>query len=163
MKLTTFNLSAMKKKFLLIIGVLLLCFIGTCIYLVGNISAQLSPIEKFNYQGDMQELLAKMKVLETTNPNIKISYGSILGNKFNGFAYDIVLKVKYNSHNLLYDIKLTSKQDSKCELLIIGAHDLTGKTGGYGINATGMKELLTQFRSTILDPLKNNGIILTPL
>lgn len=155
----------MKKKIILLFGVILLCFIGTCVYFVGNISAQLSPIKKFSYRGDMKELLAKMKILKTTNPNIKITYGSILGNKFNGFAYDIVLTMKYNSHDLVYDIKLTSKleQDSKCELFIIGAHDLTAKKGGYGINAAGMKELLIEFESTVLCPLKDNGITLSPL
>jgi len=154
----------MKRKILLLIGVISLCFIGTCIYFVGNISAQLAPIEKFNYQGDMQGLLAKIKILETVNHNIKITYSDILGNESNGFAYDITLKMKYGSHDLLYDIKVKSKlkKDSKCELLLIGAHDLTGKTGGYGINATGMNKLLAQFQSTILDPLKNNGVKLSP-
>jgi hypothetical protein len=106
-----------------------------------------------------------MKILETVNRNTKINYSDILGNKSNGFAYDITLKMKYDSHDLLYDIKVKSKlkKDSKCELLLIGAHDLTSNTGGYGINATGMKVLLNYFKSEIIIPLRSKGVDLEPL
>ncbi|MDB4922229.1 MAG: hypothetical protein JWQ54_4212 [Mucilaginibacter sp.] len=143
-------------------ALVLLTGVGTCIYFVGNISATLPPIKEYEYRGDVNQLITKMKLFASTRPHLIFSIGEILGNKTSGYAYDITIKMKDKSHDLLYELKFEDTDGIRptTKLLLIGAHDLTNNTGGYGLKAIGMKLLLDNFDSDFLIQLKNIDIVI---
>ncbi|RYZ97852.1 MAG: hypothetical protein EOP47_20760 [Sphingobacteriaceae bacterium] len=154
----------MKKVILFILVLVLLTGVGTCIYFAGNVSAVLPPIKEYGYQGNMNQLIYKMKVFDSTESNLTLRVGEPLGNKSIGYAYEITLKIKDGSQDLLYELKFEDLDRIKTKVLLIGAHNLTNDTGGYGIKAIGMKILLDKFDSEFLSPFKKDAFItITPL
>lgn len=154
----------MKKIIIFALGVALLTGVATCIYFVGNVSAILPSIKEYEYQGNANQLMAKFKLFASIKSNLTFRVGETLCNKSNGYAYDITLKIKDQSDDLLYELKFEEINSIKTKVLLIGAHDLTNNTGGYGIKAVGINILLDKFESKILSPLKKeSSVVISPL
>lgn len=153
----------MKKAIFFITGAALTICVLITIYFAANVTGTIPSIEEFKCQGNLQQLVAKFKILADKQPNLTLSFSKALGSETTGFAYHITLKTKYNSHDLLYDIKLEDKSagSEESELKLIAAHDLTNKTGGYGKSISGMPKLLNQFEHNIITPLRNSGVVIT--
>jgi hypothetical protein len=142
-----------------IVSVIILGFVGTCIYFVAGVSAVLPPIKIYDYSGNMVQFLKKIKSVSDSNPNICIMNGETVGNKANGYAYEITIRLKNIDRNIEFNIKYEESDSRSAShkgiINLIGAFDLTHNLGGYGIDGKGVKDLVNLFEIYILPKLRN--------
>jgi hypothetical protein len=160
----------MKKKILkisiLVIVALVVIDLIYVFYFTSGVSATFPPIKQYEYEGNINQLINKTKDFVSTQPNLSFKIDETFGNESSGFVYEMIIKIKNNSHDLLYELKCESMNNAKSKTLLklIGAHDLTNDKGGYGMKADGMATLLGIFDSDVVIPLKNNNMVtLKPL
>jgi len=144
--------------------VAVITLLGYFVYFVGGVSAVLPPIKNYEYNGDAIQLITKIKVFTilSKQPKLIFNVDEVVGNKYNGYAYETTLAIKDSNQNLLYDLKFSDvgKSKLKAKIKLIGAHNLKTNAGGYGITADGMNTLLQQLNLYIIAPLKTKGVIL---
>jgi len=157
----------MKKTFFLTVGLIILIYVGKCTYQTLSISSTIPVIKEYRYNGNVDFLIANFRKYISAHPFITFKVTGVIGDKESGLGYEITINFKRNNHDLTYDIKCEDdKLDDKLitSLKIIAAHDLTNGTGGYGIKADGMTELINNFNSDILIPMQHEQTIkITPL
>lgn len=76
-----------------------------------------------------------------------------VGDKDVGFAYYIDLKRINGIDTLLYNIRYEENHQNTLTVGLVGAFDLSKGTGGYGITANGMADIIKVFDTEILKPL----------
>ena len=113
-------------------------------------------------------LIKTIKKYVSAHPAVSFKLTDVVGDKENGFGHEITINLKFDNHDLEYDLNCEdiNLRDNKTvtNIKLIGALDLTNGAGGYGINAIGMYTLLNIFNSYIIDPLQNEeNIKITPL
>ncbi|MCR8562021.1 hypothetical protein KXD93_30485 [Mucilaginibacter sp. BJC16-A38] len=157
----------MKKTIFVIIGLIALIYVGKCTYQTLSISSTIPVIKEYTCNGNVDFLIANIKKYVSAHPSISFKVTGVVGDKDSGLGYQITISFKSNNHDLTYDIKC---EDNKMKdkvittLKIIAAHDLTSGTGGYGVKADGMSELINSFTSAILTPMQyEQNIKVTPL
>jgi hypothetical protein len=148
----------MRKALTFIFVLVLSACLYAYIYLVANVSATIPSIKEYEYQGNVKQLIYKIRLIASTKSNVVFKVGEVLGSKSSGYAYDATVMIKDESQKLLYELKFEELNDIKTKVLLIGAHNLTNDTGGYGIKAVGMKILLDKLDSTLLSPLQKTNL-----
>ena len=140
----------MHKATIIITGLILLCFVGTCVYFVGGVSATFPPIKKYVYHGGFNQL---EKVLEKYS---KLD-SSFRFKKDTGFN-EIDIDMKRLGANITYGLICKNLDDDTTvtEIDLVMAFDTTNKIGGYGIKADGMKDLLNYFDNNIIARLRKD-------
>ncbi|MDB5122567.1 MAG: hypothetical protein JWP94_696 [Mucilaginibacter sp.] len=134
--------------------------IGTCIYLTASVSATLPPIKGYKYEGSVNQFIKGLQTYVAKHPNTSLVDGDIVGDKKTGLAYDITINIGLSTRVLTYDLRYEPANETGDKAItnikLIGAHDLTNNTGGYGIKADGMKGLLTDLNLYIFIPLESD-------
>jgi len=156
----------MKKEVLFIVGFLLIVVFAISIYFINGVSATFPPIKKYECNGKIDEFVNKLKHLKTINLTTDINIIDTIGNPKNAVGYEVIInyKSKMDGDTLRYHLKcLTNDLPNSTVIELIGAHDLTHNTGGYGIKADGMFKLLERFNSDVILELKKTGIVLKPM
>ncbi|HJP63592.1 MAG TPA: hypothetical protein VJ844_09135, partial [Mucilaginibacter sp.] len=125
-----------------------------------GISSTFPAIKTYKSSANVLQTIAEFQLLTIQRPHIIFKINDTVGDKTDGYAYETTLSIKDSTQNLLYELKFydMGKEKKGTEILLIGAHDMNRNQGGYGINAIGMKPLLTNFQSEILVSLKNKGL-----
>jgi hypothetical protein len=149
-----------------IFGVLVL--IGAFVYFVSGVSATIAPIKKYQYSGSIDQLINGLRRYASANPDMTFKVTDITGDRFNGYATYMDIKMIKDRHHFEYSLKCEKKnQDNapattKAELVF--AYDSTSNSGGYGAGALGIKVLIDNFDKDFLVGLKNNqNITLSPI
>lgn len=157
----------MKKAIFFIVGLIVLIYVGKCTYQTLSISSTIPVIKEYTCNGNVDFLIANIKKYVSAHPSISFKVTGVVGDKESGLGYQITIRFKSNNHDLTYDIKCEDdklKDKFITSLKIIAAHDLTTGTGGYGVKADGMSELINSFNSDILIPMQHEqNIKITPL
>jgi hypothetical protein len=149
----------MRKAIIIIIGLVLIGFIGTCIYFVAGVSATIPPIKKYQYSGSVNQLLSGIKEYSATNPNVSLKITDTAGNKEIGYAIYMDVEVKGLTGDILYNLKC-EKSDNDVEpaqtlIQLIGVFNTKNyKIGGYGIKGIGVKSMVKDFDTGFLVDLQ---------
>jgi len=158
----------MRKIILVVIGLIVVGFVGTCIYFVAGVSATIPPIKKYEFSGNVDQLLTGIQKFTSTNSGITFQITDKTGNKENGYGTYFDIKIKIDTSILEYNLECekSSKRDDTIKTLIqlIGAHnEMNYSVGGYGINGVGVKPMVKDFEIRFLAKLKSQQyIVITP-
>jgi hypothetical protein len=142
------------KIIVFIIGVVFICFIGRCAYMVACISCTTAPIRTYNYSESMDKLEHTFEKFQTSNPalNIKVSWREI-SNKYS--ARDVSIKTKIKSDSVEYDLVIYDFNGAT-KLDVDAVYDMTKKTGGNNIDSVATKNIFTDFQNGFLAKFKRD-------
>jgi hypothetical protein len=140
----------MSKIIYIITGLILIGFIGTCIYFVAGVSSTFPPIKKYEFTGRVNDLLSGIKKYNADNPNVTLKITDTTGNKDNGYGIYMDIEIKSVTSDIVYNLECEKNNNdgeaAKTLIQLIGAFNAKNyKTGGYGINATGVKNMVKDF------------------
>jgi hypothetical protein len=145
----------MKKILVYSVGVIILFYVGTCIYQVACISCTIPHINEYEYKGSVNSLFAALKKNSVQHPGMTVANTGTVGDKNSGYAYYMDINTKHKEHQMKFDIKVEPNDNGlRTNISLIGAFDITNNTGGYGKKADGMDTLLKIFNSKVLIPLR---------
>lgn len=157
----------MKKALKYLAGVIilaLLIYVGRSIYLTANISATLPPIQSYRYDGAPELIVKDLMAYQASEKNLSVDVIDTLGDKQKRFGYEVIIKFvrKSDADTLRYHFKCVEDRPTNTTILkLIGAHNITNNTGGYGLNVQGMNILLKDFNTYLIDYLKtHDGLVL---
>jgi hypothetical protein len=157
----------MKKTIIIVLGLILVGFVGTCVYRVLSISSVYPPIKKYVYSGSANQLITGIREYVSTNSNVSFKITDTVGDNNTGYATRVDIELKHQMHYITYNLQFEEKKDGmivKTSIELLGAYDKTGNIGGYIKEAKGVKPLVDVFESDFLIPLKNKqNINITPL
>ncbi|GAB3913472.1 hypothetical protein [Mucilaginibacter boryungensis] len=142
----------MRKIIFIIFSVIILGFIGRCIYMVACVSCTIPHIKDYEYAGRLTKFESGLHNQIHDHKDISFKNMDTVGDKDTGYAYDINIQFK---DSLLYNLRYEAISNNKIVIGLIGALDLKTNKGGYGIKADGMNELLKEFDRRVLRPLKD--------
>lgn len=153
----------MRKSSIIVVGLILLFFIGKCIYFVGGVSATIPPIKTYIYRGSVKQFYVVLEKYALSDSDSKVR---ILprGDIINGGRWIDIEMVKNNA-NVTYSLTCSNVKNgntSNSEIELTYAGDITHNTGGYGIAAVSIKPFLNTFESILADLKKNQRIIINP-
>jgi len=158
----------MHKIILVITGLIVVGFVGTCIYFVGGVSATIPPIKKYEFSGSVDQLLSGIQKFALTDSDITFQITERTGNKQNGYGTYFDIKIKIDTSIMEYNLECEKsskgKDVVKTLIQLIGAHnEMNYAVGGYGINGTGVKSMVKDFEIQFLGKLKiQQHIVITP-
>ena len=150
----------MKIKYFifLLIGTIFLIIIGGGLYFVSQISAVYPPIKVYEFHECASDL--KIEIIKTLDNKDKFEYKftDIVGNKRNGYAYYVDLRIKGQQIDNNYTFKYYDKKRflrnaiiSKIDL--IEAIDKIHGTGGYKIDDLDVIRLIGDFEKEFIDKI----------
>jgi hypothetical protein len=143
----------MRKGSIIVVGLILLFFIGKCIYFVGGVSSTIPPIKAYLYRGSVDQFGEALEKYAASNSDRGFRISHLAG------SGDIDLQIHTTDKHLAFGLmcrKVEGVDVINSEIDLVEARDMAHNIGGYGINADGMKELLKYFENNILDSLKKN-------
>lgn len=137
-------------------GLLLLCFVGTCIYFVGGVSATVAPIRKYVYEGNINHFGELLKSYCKFHPEMKYQITARDSSNLNVNYRDIAIDVKEGADSLLFglDCEESGKEGAwNTEMDLVEAINITKLTGGYRAKADGIKPLIDYFERKFVSEL----------
>jgi hypothetical protein len=145
----------MRKAIIVIAGLVLMGFIGTCMYFVAGVSSTFPPIKKYQFSGSVNQLLSGIKEYTAINPNVSLKITDTTGNEENGYGIYIDIVVKGLKGDILYNLKCEKSNDdgepAKTLIHLIGVFNTKNyKIGGYGNEGTGVKDMVKDFDTGFL-------------
>ncbi len=141
-----------------IIGIVFVCFIGRCAYMILCISCTTAPIKTYDYTGTMDQFDKKIKQFASANSGVNLTISS-RDNTIKRSARDITIKIKGNP-NVRYDLVLYDFNGAT-KLDLEGIYDETHKTGGINMKDKDVEKLYAGFKADLLPRLsKSQGIVL---
>lgn len=135
---------------LIIIG-----FVGGCLYFVGGVSATIPPIRTYNLSGTVKEFGDALINLSKTDTNIKVDISRRDSSQVDDGSRDIAIKLIKDTTFNTYCLVCDPDNDKRSKIKLTSAFDKTNKKGGYGGTAQGVKPLLSDFEIYVLTRLKN--------
>lgn len=154
----------MKKAIIIIISLVLIGFVGKCLYKVACISCTPSAIKKYEYSGGINQIELKFKKFAMLNSdvNLKISYRDS-SDKTNESARDMMIELKNNSKDVVYHIAyIQRKPDKFTSVYLDDVYDKIHKSGGNDIDSSSVKSIFDDFKENFLPRLEKADIILKP-
>jgi len=149
----------MRKVSLLIVGLLIVGFAGTCMYFVAGVSAVNPPIKKYEFSGTIDHLIHEIQRYSSIDSNVTIKITDLTGDKKDGYGVYFDVKIKLDTSLIIYKLECEksnkSTDVSKTLIKLIGAfNDKNYNVGGYGIEATGVKKMVYNFDTKFLTGLR---------
>ena len=95
----------MHKIILVITGLIVVGFVGTCIYFVGGVSATIPPIKKYEFSGSVDQLLSGIQKFALTDSDITFQITERTGNKQNGYGTYFDIKIKIDTSIMEYNLE----------------------------------------------------------
>lgn len=146
----------MKMKYIkILISIILIFGLGSCIYFVSQFSAVYPPIKKYKFKTNVANL--RLAITETLDNPDKYEYKfkDTVGNKENGFAYYVDLRIKNTQMDNDYTFKFYEFQRpaNNSSIDLIGAFDKINKTGGYKIKDNDVPRLIDLFDKEFISDL----------
>ncbi|MFD0750692.1 hypothetical protein ACFQZS_11095 [Mucilaginibacter calamicampi] len=144
----------MNRYLIIAFGVGLILCIGTCVYFVAGVSSTFPPIKTYDYKRNIDEFKSDMNKLAVSNKNILYRITDITGDSNTGYKYYFDIFIKEPKRNLQYHAFYDKTdywfKDNKTEIGLVFAYDQTHSVGGYGVNATGIANLIKVFEKEII-------------
>lgn len=155
----------MKLIILVTIITVVVIIIGYCVYFTAGISSTYPAIRKYEYAGNFNQLIIGIRNYTSTDSAVKLKITDTTGNKNNGYATYLNIKMKVNQDSVEYGLKCEEHiSDGKTILSLVEAYNKTRITGGYSKEAKGVEPLVSNFEANFLKPLRNSqNIKITPL
>ncbi len=149
----------MSKIIYIIPGLILIGFIGICIYFVAGVSSTFPPIKKYEFAGSVNDLLSGIKKYNADNPNVTLIITETTGNKDNGYGIYMDIEIKSVTSDIVYNLECEKNNNdgeaAKTLIQLIGAFNTKNyKIGGYGIKGTGVKNMVKDFDEGFLVKLQ---------
>jgi hypothetical protein len=140
----------------IILGAILLTFIGGCLYFVAGVSAVSPPIKSYEYNKSVNQLKAGLDNLTAGDRSITYRFTDTTGDKEVGYRYyaDITLINQSDSleYHIFYDKTDYWFKKNKTIIGLVLAFDATHLKGGYSYNADS-EPLINIFEKRILSKL----------
>lgn len=87
-----------------------------------------------------------------------------MGDRNDQPSYEADLKLTDSTNDFLYQVRFDNAAQNKITVGVIGAFDIKHNTGGYGVTATGISDILKVLDTKILKQLsEEEHIKLQPL
>jgi len=138
----------------LIIGVILIGFIGRCVYMVLCISCTTPPIKTYEYKGSVAQFAISVEKLTLSNNDIEVKISRRdSSNKVDDGGRDMEIAIKKDTDNVIYG--LVCEQDAHNTQIEMVSAIKNNIHGGYSATAPEVKELLNNFENDFLVRLKN--------
>jgi hypothetical protein len=159
----------MRKIIYIIPGLIVIGFIGTCIYFVAGVSSTFPPIKKYQFSGSVNQLLSGIKEYTSIDRNVTLKITDTTGNERNGYAIYMDVEVKGLTGDILYGLKCGKSNDdgepATTLIQLISAFNAKDyKIGGYGIKGIGVKNMVKDFDTGFLVELqKKQKMSINPL
>ncbi|WP_426669071.1 hypothetical protein ACPPVU_22965 [Mucilaginibacter sp. McL0603] len=154
----------MRKITAIVCGLILLGFVGTCVYFVGGVSATYPPIKEYKFSGSIEQIGQFLQFFSESNPYLTYKISIRDSSNLDVSYRDIEIKLKDSSKNFSYAL-VCEENDDKSETIIklVDAFNETNNIGGYSIESQGVKELLKHFESDFIIPFqKSEHIVISP-
>ncbi|MFS2187773.1 hypothetical protein ACCC92_13930 [Mucilaginibacter sp. Mucisp84] len=157
----------MRRVIIVILGLALMGFIGTCIYFVAGVSSTIPPIKKYVFFGNVNSFLLGMQKYAAADSEILFKITDTTGNKQNGYGIYMNLEIRNSNSDIEYNLKCEEKDNEGIRSTIvklIGIHDKNNyKLGGYGIEGIGVRQMVSDFETGFLVKLKEKeGVAVKP-
>ncbi len=150
----------MRKIILIILGLVLVIFIGTYVYKILTISSVYPPIKEYEYSGSVNHLITGIGGYASTNPKVSFKITDTVGNSNTGYAIRLDIEIKHQMHDITYNLQCEEKRgidvSPKTIVELLGAYDKTDNIGGYIAEAKGVKLLVDDFETDFLFGLKHS-------
>lgn len=156
----------MKKILIIILTLIVILIVGAFIFFVSGVSAVSDPIKKYEYSGNIDQLLSGVRKLTLRNPNVGFKITDTTGGYSNTAIY-LTINIKNDNKDIEYGWKCEkNNNDTKSTTIIslVEAYDITNNSGGYIAEGKGVQPLVKVFESILLVPLKKEEhVVLKPL
>jgi hypothetical protein len=148
----------MGKSLGIIYFVIILIALGVVTYFVGGVSRQTSPIQSYEYQGSINELVTDISNYTKLKFNGKYFITDTLGNIDEDYAIRLTIELKADSNIIEYGLKIEPQGKGimpiKTNVYLTKAYNKTTISGGYQAESAGVKPLVDFFNSNFLSNLK---------
>ncbi len=158
----------MRKAIIIIIGLILMGSIGIWVYFVAGVSSTFPPIKKYQFTGNVSQLLSGIKEYTAINPNVSLKITDTTGDKERGYGIYFDVVEKRSTGDILYNLECEKDNDdgepTKTLIKLIGVFNTKNyKIGGYGIKGNGVKDMVKDFDAGFLVNLqKQQKMLIKP-
>ncbi|WP_131535595.1 hypothetical protein [Pedobacter nototheniae] len=146
------------KKILIVVYILVMLIpIGVIIYFVGGVSRQTPPIQSYEYQGSVNELIIDIDRYSKLRSNGKYFITDTVGNVKDDYAIRLTIELKANNNIIEFGLKLEPQGKavrSKTNVYLTKAYNKTLISGGYQAESVGIKPLVDFFNSDFVSKIK---------
>ena len=148
----------MGKIFSIIYFVIILIILGVVVYFVGGVSRQTLPIQSYEYQGSIDELVTDINNYTKIKSDGKYFITDTVGNIHNDYSIRLTVELKVDNNIIEYGLKIEPQNKTvkpvKTNVYLTKAYNRTTISGGYQAESAGIEPLVAFFNSDILSHLK---------
>jgi len=142
------------------ISIVILIVFGGLLYFATQISATYPPIKEYEFEIPVSDLRIAIKEALKERDKFEYEFTDTVGNKENGYAYYISLRIKGLKMDNYYTIKY--EEDEKgfwnktiiSKIKLISAFDKIHNTGGCKSEDTDVAKMTTIFESKFIDKIQ---------
>jgi hypothetical protein len=141
----------------IVVGVVLVCLIGRCFYMVACISCTSPPIKVYNYNGSVAQLSKSFQKFVISHPTIRVKISRRNYAVEDDGSRDVSIVFTKDTTTTTYDMVCDQDQKEQnvyeTHIKLTSAFNNKPFFGGYGIKADGMKQLISKFNNEFLETL----------
>lgn len=132
--------------------------LAVVVYFVGGISRQVSPIQSYEYQGSINELVGDIRNYTKIKSKGQYFITDTVGKIPDDYAIRLTIKLENKNHLIEYGLKIEPQGDTtipiKTNVYLTEAYSETTNSGGYQTESAGIKPLVDFFNSDFLSNVK---------
>jgi hypothetical protein len=130
-------MSRFKAVTVIMLGIALVCVIGTCAYFVGGVSSTYLTIKTYKYLKSENELVSGLMDEAQKNKRISFEATDITGTNETGHNYYFTIRLTTGTRKLQFGI-VYDKSDhwfktNTTQIELVLAYDSVSNTGGYSL------------------------------
>jgi len=142
-----------RRRVIAFVAFFLIIVVVSAIYFASGLSAVYDPIKKYTYNGTVKQLVQNITSYASENSDVKFGLEDKVGNSTDSAFYYSV-KLKNGADSIVYDLAFeANKLKYGTTILLVGAHDISHKMGGYHLKDDGVKNLVAIFDSQLITNL----------
>jgi hypothetical protein len=152
----------MRKPFTIIavvVGFMVLGFIGRCFYMVACISCTYPPIKTYEFQGRLNSLGSVLQRFALANPGVTYKFSRRDSTVADNGYRDLIVELKHDTTTISYGFDC-EKENNRIKLDLVSAITKAGTFGGYSKNAPGVDALVQYFENDFLQRLKKDDNVI---
>jgi len=144
---------------ILTIVYILIILIALClvVYFVGGVSRQTPPIQSYEYQGSIKELVSDISRYTKLRSNEKYFITDTVGNIKDDYAIRLTIELIANNDTIEFGLKIEPQDKvvhTKTNVYLTEAYNRTKISGGYQAESAGIKPLVEFFNSDFVSHIK---------
>lgn len=155
----------MKKTILLIFALAVILVVGGIVYFVSGITEVSPVVKKYEFVGNINELILGIRQFADGNPQVVFSMGDTAGYGKLRLRGLMKVEIKNGGTAIEYDLACQKSQDnngsSVVDIDITGVYDKLNHIGGYTSGIKEVEPLIQVFEIAFVAPLqKKQGVFL---